>query len=161
MSKHRQKSVEPEEISRRRFLKAMAAATSATLAGGEPRLVAGTSVSNAVPARADACILLWMAGGMAAQETLDPKRFVPFQSGTPLHEIESTFRSVPTKVDNIQLTEGFENLAGVMDKGLLIRSHVLPDLGPILHSRHQYHWHTGYVPPQTVSTGVRFHRSEI
>jgi len=28
---------------------------------------------------------------------------------------------------------------------------VLPDLGHILHSRHQYHWHTGYVPPQTVA----------
>ena len=27
----------------------------------------------------------------------------------------------------------------------------LPDLGHILHSRHQYHWHTGYVPPQTVA----------
>src|SRR5262249_54560254 len=25
------------------------------------------------------------------------------------------------------------------------------DLGFILHSRHQYHWHTGYVPPQTVA----------
>jgi hypothetical protein len=25
------------------------------------------------------------------------------------------------------------------------------DLGNILHSRHQYHWHTGYVPPQTVA----------
>jgi hypothetical protein len=33
----------------------------------------------------------------------------------------------------------------------LIRSHVQPDLGFILHSRHQYHWHTGYVPPQTVA----------
>src|SRR5204862_8075807 len=33
----------------------------------------------------------------------------------------------------------------------LVRSHVLPDLGSILHSRHQYHWHTGYVPPQTVA----------
>jgi hypothetical protein len=29
---------------------------------------------------------------------------------------------------------------------------VQPDLGSILHSRHQYHWHTGYVPPQTVAT---------
>ena len=26
-----------------------------------------------------------------------------------------------------------------------------PDLGHILHSRHQYHWHTGYVPPLTVA----------
>src|SRR6202011_860555 len=24
-------------------------------------------------------------------------------------------------------------------------------LGHILHSRHQYHWHTGYIPPQTVA----------
>ncbi len=38
-----------------------------------------------------------------------------------------------------------------MDRGTLIRTHVLPDLGHILHSRHQYHWHTGYVPPQTVA----------
>ncbi|MEO0416590.1 MAG: DUF1501 domain-containing protein, partial [Verrucomicrobiota bacterium] len=33
----------------------------------------------------------------------------------------------------------------------LIRSAVQPDLGSILHSRHQYHWHTGYVPPLTVA----------
>ena len=38
-----------------------------------------------------------------------------------------------------------------MDRATLIRSHVQPDLGSILHSRHQYHWHTGYVPPQTVA----------
>ena len=38
-----------------------------------------------------------------------------------------------------------------MDRGTLIRSHRLADLGNILHSRHQYHWHTGYVPPQTVA----------
>src|SRR6516164_8651799 len=25
------------------------------------------------------------------------------------------------------------------------------DLGFILHSRHQYHWHTGYIPPQPVA----------
>ena len=30
-------------------------------------------------------------------------------------------------------------------------AHVVADLGHILHSRHQYHWHTGYVPPQTVA----------
>ena len=38
-----------------------------------------------------------------------------------------------------------------MDRGTLIRSQVQPDLGHILHTRHQYHWHTGYVPPQTVA----------
>jgi hypothetical protein len=38
-----------------------------------------------------------------------------------------------------------------MDRATLVRSHVVADLGNILHSRHQYHWHTGYVPPQTVA----------
>ena len=38
-----------------------------------------------------------------------------------------------------------------MDRATLVRSHVVADLGHILHSRHQYHWHTGYVPPQTVA----------
>ena len=38
-----------------------------------------------------------------------------------------------------------------MDRATLIRSAIQPDLGSILHSRHQYHWHTGYVPPQTVA----------
>ncbi len=41
------------------------------------------------------------------------------------------------------LRQGLENIAGVMDRATLVRSHVEPDLGHILHSRHQYHWHTG------------------
>ena len=28
---------------------------------------------------------------------------------------------------------------------------VFADLGFILHSRHQYHWHTGYIPPQPMA----------
>lgn len=31
----------------------------------------------------------------------------------------------------------------------LIRTYTAADLGFILHSRHQFHWHTGYAPPQT------------
>src|SRR5690606_9759871 len=62
-----------------------------------------------------------------------------------------TFPAIDTVVDNIKITEGLENIAKVMDRATLIRSHVLPDLGSILHSRHQYHWHTGYIPPQTVA----------
>jgi hypothetical protein len=54
-------------------------------------------------------------------------------------------------VDNIKISQGLENVARVLDRGTLIRSLVLPDLGSILHSRHQYHWHTGYIPPQTVA----------
>jgi hypothetical protein len=43
------------------------------------------------------------------------------------------------------------NVAQVMHHGALIKTFKAGDLGFILHSRHQYHWHTGYVPPQTVA----------
>ena len=102
-------------------------------------------------AKADSCILLWMGGGMAAPETFDPKRYQPFEVGLPVEKVMSTFPAIDTVVDNIKICQGLENIASVMDRATLIRSHVLPDLGHILHSRHQYHWHTGYVPPQTVA----------
>ena len=54
-------------------------------------------------------------------------------------------------MDNIKFTAGLENIARVMDRGTLIRSYTAGDLGFILHSRHQYQWHTGYAPPQTVA----------
>jgi hypothetical protein len=54
-------------------------------------------------------------------------------------------------VDEIKLTQGLENIARVMDRATLIRSYTAGDLGFILHSRHQYQWHTGYAPPQTVA----------
>ena len=88
---------------------------------------------------------------MAATDTFDPKRYVPFEVGVPLEKIISTFPAIDTNVDGIKITEGLENVAQVMDRGTLIRSHKVADLGHILHSRHQYHWHTGYEPPITVA----------
>lgn len=141
-----------EPQSRREFLRQMSAATLAALAAGEPRLHASPDEKIVHPkATADSCILLWMAGGMAAPETFDPKRFVPFEIGVPADTIMSTFPTIDTVVDNIKICQGLEHIAKVLDRGTLIRSHVQPDLGHILHSRHQYHWHTGYVPPQTVA----------
>src|SRR6266705_5248897 len=139
-----------EPQTRRDFLRQMSAATLAALAAGEPRTFAEEKLVHP-KATADACILLWMAGGMAAPETFDPKRYVPFEVGLPAEKIMSTFPAIDTAVDNIKICQGLEHIAGVMDRATLIRSHVLPDLGHILHSRHQYHWHTGYVPPQTVA----------
>jgi uncharacterized protein (DUF1501 family) len=141
------------QIQRREFLKATSAAALAAMAVDAPRLALGGEGEELVhpTPRADACILLWMAGGMAAPDTFDPKRYAPFEKGLPVERVLSTFPAIDTVVDNIKLTEGLEHIAKVMDRGTLIRSHVQPDLGHILHSRHQYHWHTGYVPPQTVA----------
>ena len=141
---------ETEFLARRTFLKQLAAASAAALATREPKLIAAETTEHPRPT-ADSCILLWMGGGMAAPDTFDPKNYVPFKVGVPVKEIGSTFPAIDTVVDNIKITEGFERIAKVMDRATLIRSHVLPDLGSILHSRHQYHWHTGYVPPQTVA----------
>src|SRR5215510_1855004 len=148
-----EREVEPGST-RRDFLRAMAAASAAALMASEPKLLRARSTAPSIEhpkAKADSCILLWMGGGMAAPETFDPKRYQPFQVGLPVEKVMSTFPAIDTVVDNIKICQGLEHTARVMDRGTLIRSHVLPDLGHILHSRHQYHWHTGYVPPQTVA----------
>ena len=138
-------------LDRRVFLQGMSAATLAALISGEPRRSLAAEPVKHPAAKADACILLWMAGGMASPETFDPKRYTPFEVGVPSEKILCTFPAIDTAVDNIKISQGFENVAKVMDRATLIRSHVVADLGQILHSRHQYHWHTGYVPPQTVA----------
>jgi len=147
-------SSQPEvRQARREFLTQLAAASAAAWMADEPRLLCASddeSLEHPKPT-ADACVLLWMAGGMAAPETFDPKRYHPFEVGTPVEKVMSTFPAIDTAVDQIKICQGLEHIAGVMDRATLIRSHVLPDLGHILHSRHQYHWHTGYVPPQTVA----------
>jgi hypothetical protein len=142
-----------ETLARRQFLKQLAAASAAAWMSGAPRRLAaadGYPVEHPEPT-ADACILIWMAGGMAAPDTFDPKRYLPFEVGTPVEKVMSTFPAIDTAVDDIKICQGLERIASVMDRATLVRSHVLPDLGHILHSRHQYHWHTGYVPPQTVA----------
>jgi hypothetical protein len=140
----------PASIVRRDFIRQLAAAGTAAWMTGAPQMVKGAALQHP-KAKADACILLWMAGGMAAPETFDPKRYVPFEKGVEVAKMLSTFPAIDTAEDGVKICQGLENIAQVMDRATLIRSAVQPDLGSILHSRHQYHWHTGYVPPQTVA----------
>src|SRR5207248_1393395 len=135
--------------SRRDFLKTASAATLGALVSGVPRLF-GATTENIAPT-ADTVIVLWMAGGMAHTETFDPKRYAPFEKGMDPKSVLSTFPSVPTALDGVRFSEGLEKMAAVMDRGTLIRSSIAEDLGFILHSRHQFHWHTGYIPPQSVA----------
>ena len=136
-------------IGRRAFMGATAGATLSALAGREPRMLHAQGIRP--NATADAVIVLWMAGGMAQTETWDPKRYTPFEPGVRTERVLSTFPGIDTAVDNIKISQGLERVARVMDRGAIIRTFQAPDLGYILHSRHQYHWHTGYVPPQTVA----------
>jgi hypothetical protein len=139
--------------SRRDFLKTASAATLSALAAGYPRRLLAAEAHQAAKssATADTVIILWMAGGMAHTETFDPKRHTPFEPGTPSSAVLSTFPDIDTAVDHIKFSKGLEKIGAVMDRGTLIRTYTGADLGFILHSRHQYHWHTGYAPPQTVA----------
>lgn len=137
---------------RRDFLKTASAATLSALAAGYPRaLLAEAEVEKPIPATADTIIVLWMGGGMAHTETFDPKRYTPFEKGLSPDKVLSTFPKIDTAVDHIKFSKGLENVASVMDRGSLIRTYTAGDLGFILHSRHQFHWHTGYAPPQSVA----------
>src|SRR4051794_29453493 len=133
-------------FSRRHFMQASVGATVSALMGGAPRQV---WASPKIEPKADTMILLWMAGGMAQTETFDPKRYTAFERGLACERVLSTFPAIDTVVDNIKLSQGLEHIGKVMDRATLIRSHRVADLGHILHARHQYHWHTGYVPPQS------------
>lgn len=138
---------------RREFLQKTSAATLAALAAGAPvtNLLSGCKKPGQTNGTADTVILLWMAGGMAHTETFDPKRYTPYEKDMEGNRVLSTFPSVPTVLDGIHFSEGLESIGKIMDKGTLIRSYVAADLGHILHSRHQYNWHTCYEPPQTVA----------
>lgn len=140
------------ELNRRDFLKKTTAAAIAAMAVGAPMTGLLSSCNrNKIVSKADSVILLYMSGGMAHTETFDPKRYTPFTKGMQANDVLSTFKSVPTILDGIQFSEGLESIGQVMDKGTLIRSYVAADMGHILHTRHQYHWHTCYEPPQSVS----------
>jgi hypothetical protein len=141
------------EQSRREFIKKISAASLSAAAVSIPTASFLSSCSKYSPintSTADTVILLWMAGGMAHTETFDPKAYEPFKKGMETKRILSTFPKVPTSVDGLYFSEGLESIGNVMDKGAIIRSYRSADLGHILHTRHQYHWHTCYEPPQSV-----------
>jgi hypothetical protein len=140
-----------DQLNRRDFLKKTSAAAIASMAMGATMSGLLSSCGTPqMPSTADSVILLFMAGGMAHTETFDPKKFTPFRKGMEAKEVLSTFPSVPTILDGVHFSEGLESIGRIMDKGTLIRSYVAADLGFILHTRHQYHFHTCYEPPQSV-----------
>ncbi|WP_282179418.1 DUF1501 domain-containing protein [Maribacter stanieri] len=139
--------------SRREFIKKMSAASLAASATTIPIASFLSSCSpdvQKIAATADSVILLWMAGGMAHTETFDPKAYAPFEKGLNINKVLSTFPKHPTAVDGLDFSEGLQSIGNVMDKGAIIKSYKAADLGHILHTRHQFHWHTCYEPPQSV-----------
>jgi hypothetical protein len=78
--------------------------------------------ASPAPPRADAVILIWLAGGLCQQDTLDPKGFTPFEPGMRGNQLRSTCPSVPTAIDGVEFAQGLEHLASVMDLGTVVRT---------------------------------------
>jgi hypothetical protein len=89
------------------------------------------------PEPAQSVILLWLAGGPSQLETFDPH---------PGTLIAGDTRAIPTNVKNIQLAQGLERLAEVMDSVSLVRSMVSKEGD---HERGTYLMKTGYRPDPT------------
>lgn len=141
-------------LTRRQFLAYTGAAGLSALGASFPRIVSGSELNEPfqrLPSTADSVILIWLAGGAAHTETFDPKPVTPFKKGLDSRAVLSTYPSIPTAVDDVFFSEGLDSLASVMDRGTVLRSMYLPNLGPVIHTRYQYLWHTGYIPPQSIA----------
>jgi hypothetical protein len=90
--------------------------------------------------RADAVILLWLAGGPSHLDTFDPKPDAP-------SEIRGEFGAIGTNVSGIQLSEHLPYTAKVMDKIALVRS-LSSEIAA--HEQASQYLLTGYKPMATL-----------
>ena len=115
------RSLRPHAVSRRQAIRA----GSLGLFGlSLPQLLAGRAVADETKepsfGRAKACILLFMWGGPAHQDTWDLKPDAP-------SEIRGEFRPIPTSVAGIEISEHLPRLARQAHQYTLVRSVTHPD----------------------------------
>ncbi len=87
---------------------------------------------------AKACILLWMNGGPSHLDTFDPK---------PGTKVGGPFKTVKTRIKDVQICEHLPRVADQADKLAIIRSMTTKEGN---HDRAQYLMHTGYSPSVTL-----------
>jgi hypothetical protein len=108
-------------ISRRAFQQ-LGAATAASMAG---TMAIDQSVAAEPPmthGRAQACVLLWLGGGMCHVDTLDPKRVGDPKS----NKAGSAYPSIPTAIAGVEVCQHLARTARLMDRGVLLRSMTHP-----------------------------------
>lgn len=129
------------EISRRKFLTigmALSAGLIFSKFGFAKTLKTGTerslSFMNPMNAKAEAVIVLWMAGGPSQFETFNPK---------PASKNGGITKSIITRVQGIQIAQHLPQIADQMDKISLIRTLSSKEGN---HNRASYLMHTSYPP---------------
>src|SRR4051812_27468492 len=90
----------------------------------------------AIAARAESVIHIFLPGGIAHQETFDPKPFAPI-------EYRGELASIATKIEGETFCETLPNTAKVADKITVIRSMTH---GEAAHERGTHNMFTGYRP---------------
>ncbi len=90
----------------------------------------------AIKARADSVIHIFLPGGMAHQESFDPKPFAPL-------EYRGELRTIQTKIDGEPFCETLPQTAQIADKITVIRSMTH---GEAAHERGTHNMFTGYRP---------------
>lgn len=103
-------------ISRRQFHQ-LGVGTAAAMATTVP----GSRAEAAPPTtrgRAEACVLIWLGGGMCHVDTLDPKVV-----GDPkANKAGSAYPAIPTAIPGIEVCQHLSRTANLLDRGLLLRS---------------------------------------
>ena len=94
--------------------------------------------------RAQACVLIWLGGGMCHVDTLDPKPVGDPES----NKAGSAYPSIPTAIPGVRVCEHLERTAPLLDRGVLIRS--LTHRFKIDHADSTNHVKTGRIPSGTV-----------
>jgi hypothetical protein len=135
-TRHDHITVRRTGVSRRSFLHRVSAGA---LAAGSLSFVDLVSLqADDLRRQGRAMILLWMAGAPSQFETFDPK---------PDHENGGGTGAIKTSVPGIQIAEGWEQTAQVMDDLSIIRSMTNKEGN---HQRATYQLHTGYIPTGSV-----------
>ena len=124
---------------RRTFLRHSISMTAATTwLTPVSHVLAQNEASQPSGAPAKSIILLWMNGGPSQLETFDPHPGTNIAAGT---------KAIDTSVKGVQLAEGLEQTAEVLDHMMLIRSAVSKEGD---HERANYNMKTGYRPDPSV-----------
>jgi len=134
--RHETVKVRKHGVSRRGFLHTVSAGA---LAAGTLSLRDVMSLQAAeLRKQGKSMILLWMGGGPSQFETFDPK---------PNHANGGDTKAISTSVSGIQIAQGWEKTAAVMDDLAIIRSMTNKEGS---HPRATYQMHTGYIPSGSV-----------
>ncbi|MCM8529599.1 MAG: DUF1501 domain-containing protein [Lentisphaeraceae bacterium] len=124
-----------ESNSRRNFIR-----NSAILAGISPFVNFAEATTKPKVVKAKRVIQIFLPGGMAAQESFDPKPFNPYEYRGP-------YGTVKTSIPGIHFSENMKHTAKIADKITVIRSMTH---GEAAHERGTHNMFTGYRPSPAI-----------